>query len=242
MASIRLDIKSELPKAIRWTDQMTKQLPFAISQALNATAYGLNSVPGSKDSNVRNALNQATKQYLNQPKPFTQKAFFYKPSTKRNLIAEVFPSDKPGMNRARYLRYAIEGGQRVQKGFERALLAKVATTGRIPPGAQLTPSIHIKTDKHGNVTRGTIGRILKGLDDKGSRNRGYFFGEPSGSRNRAPGIYRRSRGQIFPYFFVTSRQSYSPRFPINEVADRVIQRRFGVYLRSSLERAVATAR
>jgi hypothetical protein len=242
MADIRLDIKSELPKAIRWTDQMTKQLPFAISQALNATAYGVNTIPGSKASNVRTALNNSTRQYLDRPTRFTQTAFFYKPSNKRHLVAEVFPSSKPGMNRARYLQYAIEGGTRVQKGFERRLLAEVAKTGRMPPRAQLIPSSHIKTDRHGNVTRSTIGRILKGLDDKGSRNRGYFFGEPRGDRHRAIGIYRRSKHQVFPYFFVTTQQSYRARFPINRVADTVIQRRFGTYLRSSLERAVATAR
>ena len=41
MATITLDIKSELPKAIRWTDTMTKQLPFAISQALNSTGFDI---------------------------------------------------------------------------------------------------------------------------------------------------------------------------------------------------------
>ena len=39
MASISLNIKSELPKLIKWTDAMTKQLPFAISQSLNDMAY-----------------------------------------------------------------------------------------------------------------------------------------------------------------------------------------------------------
>ena len=37
MATIKIDLKSELPSAIRWTDAMTKQLPFATSQALNST-------------------------------------------------------------------------------------------------------------------------------------------------------------------------------------------------------------
>jgi hypothetical protein len=39
MTAITLDIKSELPKAIAWTDAMTKQLPFATSQALNDMGY-----------------------------------------------------------------------------------------------------------------------------------------------------------------------------------------------------------
>ena len=44
MATITLDIKSELPKAIRWTDAMTKQLPFAISQALNSTGFSIRKI------------------------------------------------------------------------------------------------------------------------------------------------------------------------------------------------------
>ena len=60
MANLTLDIKSELPKAIRWTDQMTKQLPFAISQALNATAF-----------DARVAINSSTRQYFDKPNRFT---------------------------------------------------------------------------------------------------------------------------------------------------------------------------
>ncbi len=46
MTTIRLDIKSELPTAIRWTDTMTKQLPFAISQALNSVGFDGNQRSG----------------------------------------------------------------------------------------------------------------------------------------------------------------------------------------------------
>ena len=34
---IKLDIKSELPTAVKWTNEHTKQLPFSIAQALTAT-------------------------------------------------------------------------------------------------------------------------------------------------------------------------------------------------------------
>lgn len=39
MASIDINLKSELPKLIRWTDTAVKQLPFATSQAINDVAY-----------------------------------------------------------------------------------------------------------------------------------------------------------------------------------------------------------
>jgi hypothetical protein len=112
MASITLDIKSELPKAIRWTDTMTKQLPFAISQALNKTAF-----------DMRNAMNGATRQYFKNPVPFTQRAFLVNKSNKRDLTAEVYAERR----RARYLRTLISGGVVVQSlALSLALDAKAA--------------------------------------------------------------------------------------------------------------------
>ena len=64
MASISLNIRNELPKAVRWTDAMTKQLPFSISQALNATGF-----------DARTSLNSATRQYFDRPTKFIQRTF-----------------------------------------------------------------------------------------------------------------------------------------------------------------------
>lgn len=229
MATLTLDIKSELPKAIRWTDQMTKQLPFAISQALNSTAF-----------DARIALNGATRQYFDRPNRFTQSAFLYSRSTKRNLEATVFTNDQQGRDRARYLRFGIAGGTRPQKGFERKFLSQVVGTRSIPADAQLVPTGLVKLDASGNVSLATIKRIQKGLS--GNARGGFFVGTPKGG-NRPPGIYRRSREQLFPYFIATdTRSRYSPRFPMADIGQKVAQRRFGVYLRSSLEKALATAR
>ena len=229
MATITLDIKSELPKAIRWTDTMTKQLPFAISQALNSTAF-----------DARAALNGATRQYFDRPNRFTQSAFLAGKSTKRNLEATVYANDQQGRDRARYLRFGIQGGERPQKGFERKFLASIVGTRTIPTGAQLQPTSLVKLDGSGNVSLSTIKRIQKGLS--GNARGGFFVGTPKGG-NRPAGIYRRSREQLFPYFIATEGKArYKPRFPMSEIGQKVVQRRFGVYLRSSLERAVAGAR
>jgi hypothetical protein len=229
MATITLDIRSELPKAIRWTDTMTKQLPFAVSQALNASAF-----------DARTALNGATRQYFDKPNKFTQSAFLVQKTNKRELEATVYANDQQGRDRARYLRFGIAGGTRPQKGFERKFLAEVASTARIPSGAQLLPTSLVKLDGSGNVSLSTIKRIQKGLN--GNARGGFFIGTPRGG-DRPPGIYRRSREQLFPYFIATEQRSrYTPRLPMAEIGSKAVQRRFGVYLRSSLERALATAR
>lgn len=230
MATLTLDIKSELPKAIRWTDQMTKQLPFAISQALNATAF-----------DTRTALNGATRQYFDKPNRFTQTAFLVQKTNKRELEAVVYANAQQGRDRARYLRFGITGGTRPQKGFERKFLAEVSSTARIPSGAQLLPTSLVKLDASGNVTLSTIKRIQKGL--QGKARGGFFIGQPRNNPGLPPGIYRRSREQLFPYFIATDkRASYRPRFPMAEIGQKAAQRRFGVYLRSSLEKALASAR
>ena len=229
MASISLDIRSELPKAIRWTDQMTKQLPFAISQALNSTAF-----------DARVAINSSTRQYFDKPNRFTQSAFLAAKSTKRTLEATVYANDQQGRDRARYLRFGIAGGTRPQKGFERKFLGSIVGTRTIPAGAQLQPTSLVKRDASGGVSLATIKRIQKGLT--GNARGGFFIGTPKGG-DRPPGIYRRSRLQLFPYFIATQeRATYRPRFPMGEIGQKVVQRRFGQYLRSSLERALASAR
>ena len=72
MATLTLDIRSELPKAIRWTDAMTKQLPFAISQALNRTAF-----------DARTSLGGATRQYFDRPTTFIQNGWRVEKSKNR---------------------------------------------------------------------------------------------------------------------------------------------------------------
>lgn len=229
MATLTLDIRSELPKAIRWTDQMTKQLPFAISQALNATAF-----------DARVAINSSTRQYFDKPNRFTQSAFFVQRSTKRNLEALVFAEASPGKDRARYLKYGIQGGQRVQKGFERKFLAEVVGSRTIPAGAQLVPTSLVRLNASGNVSLATIKRIQKGLATTGTGT--FFVGTPKGG-NRPAGIYRRSKGQLFPYFLaIESRANYQRRLPIVNIGGKVAQRRFGGYLRTSLSKALETAR
>lgn len=228
MATLTLDIQSELPKAIRWTDAMTKQLPFAISQALNASAF-----------DARTALNGSTRQYFDRPNRFTQSAFLVQKTNKRELEAIVYANAQQGRDRARYLRYGIQGGERRQKGFEKKFLAEIVGTRTIPSNAQLVPTSLVKLDGSGNVSLSTIKRIQNGLS--GNARGGFFIGTPKGG-NRPPGIYRRSREQLFPYFIATTdRGSYRPRLPMAEIGSKAVQRRFGGYLRSSLEKALTTA-
>jgi len=230
MASITLDIKSELPMAMLWSTTLAKQLPFATSVALNQTAF-----------DVRQTLNTDTTRFFDRPNRFTQTAFLVNKSTKQDLQVTIYANADKGYDRARYLQYGIDGGVRRQKGFEKKFLGQVAATARIPSGAELIPTRLVKLDASGNVSLATIKRIQAGL--QGNARGGFFIGQPRNNPNLPPGIYRRSRLQLFPYFFASDKRSaYRPRFPIAQLGTDKAQAVFAGYLRSSLEKALATAR
>jgi hypothetical protein len=222
MATLTLDIKSELPKAIRWTDQMTKQLPFAISQALNKSAF-----------DARTALGGATRQYFDRPTPFIQNGWRVEKSNKRNLIATVFPEAK----REPYLRRNITGGRRGTKPFEARFLGEAAES--LSSSLKLIPAV-VRRNAQGNVSLAALRRITGQI---GATGRGsVFVGTPRGN-NRPPGVYQRgTKNRLIPLFVAVPSATYRPIFPLNQIGTKVVERRFGGYLRSSLERAVATAR
>jgi hypothetical protein len=56
-------------------------------------------------------------------------------------------------------------------------------------------------------------------------------------------VYQRTaKGKLRPLFIAVPRARYGKMFPMAEIGQKVIDRRFGDYLRSSLEKAVASAR
>lgn len=216
-----------LARFSRFGQQVQKQMPFAASQALNAVAF-----------DARTALNGATRGYFDRPNKFTQSAFLVQKSSKRNLIVAIYANDQPGRNRAKYLRPEIQGGTRRAKGFER-YFAGVANDGTIPQGYALVPTRNVKLNAQGNVSMATLKQITKGLS--GSKRGGFFIGTPRHS-TRPPGVYRRSREQLFAYFIAQPAPSYRSRFPMPDIAGKVVGRKFNGYFMSSLERALATAR
>ena len=227
---ISLTIDQDLSKATEWTKAVGKQLPFATKNAVNDVAF-----------DARAALNSGTKGAFHVPVKFTQNAFFtQKAKDKRNVIAFVYAKDDEGKDRARYLRFGIAGGSRPQKGMDAYFANAVPNDGTIPPGAYFMPTSLVKTNASGNVTQATLRRISKGIS--GDPRGGFFIGTPRGG-NRPPGIYRRSRNQLQPYFIATtSRPGYTGRFDIEAIGAKVIQRKFGIHFNAALSKALSTAR
>lgn len=113
--------EADFNKAIKDLDRtQRKQIPFAISQAINDTAH-------------KSTLNlqKGARIHLDRPTPFTLKGFKFRRSTKRNLSATVYVA--PIQNK--YLRYQIEGGTRkagVEGGVSVPVNVKLNKYGNIP--------------------------------------------------------------------------------------------------------------
>lgn len=219
MADLQIDIQSDLPRALRWLRAMQGQLPFAISQALNQTGF-----------DVRKALAEETRRYFDNPTRFTETAFIVQRGTKANPTVLVgAQANRP------YFGPQIRGGRRYPKGYEGYF--RGMSRGRIR--GKMVPTKYALDDK-GNPRKGVFAEIAQGLSttDRG----GFFIGKPKGG-NRPAGVYRRSRGQLYPYFIEVSREPrYRARFPMLLIGQVTISQVAGPYLRSSLERALASAR
>tara|TARA_Y100000593_G_C4209574_1_gene286086 strand:+ start:25 stop:795 length:771 start_codon:yes stop_codon:yes gene_type:complete len=239
---IKVDIKSELPAAISWTNEHTKQLPFSVAQALNSVVAGSKFLPGSKDSSIVSALKKASNRAFDKPKKFTTDAWrLGKKANKRTLTAQLIPkSTKKGADREPYLRPQIRGGQRGMKPFE----AKLAShpLANLPTGSRLVPISEnfespLRIDQYGNVPKGTLNHIYKNVNTKG--NRTFLIGTPRNG-GRSPGVYwrRRENHQLWKIFDAVSSVSYSPRLRVEQIAQQTVTKEFGNQMRFWLAKNV----
>ena len=217
---ISLTIDQDLKGFDRFLNNNRKQLPFATSVALNNTGF-----------DMRNAFNKGTLSAFNKPTRFTQKAFLTTKSKKTNLIVHVFAKDKEGSDAARYLRFGVKGGARPAKGYER-FFSGLPNDGTV--NAYFIPS-QIKVDGFGNVTRANLKKVSAAV-----QNNKAFIGTPRNS-SRPPGIYERDGNKLITRFVsVSTKPTYTGRFNIEAIAEKVIQRRFNEYFNKAMKKAIET--
>lgn len=198
---MRIDISVDLKGVMRGLDDVARrQVPFAMSVALNETAKA---VQATEENKVRGVFDR--------PTPSTISAIYSTRSTKANLAVIIGVKDKAGSNipPAKYLRAQIEGGSRSSKRFEVALRA----AGVLPHGYYVVHGEGVSLDVWGNQSRGQIVQILSwfkafpesgrrsNMTDKrraalikGGRTRRaieYFAVQPGDKSGLHPGIWQR---------------------------------------------------
>ena len=224
MAQIEAKVDWNAKLVRTWLGAYGKQVPFAIKNALNDVAF-----------EDRKSIGKSAKTVFDRPTAFIVNGWRVDKATKQNLTAIV----KPEAKREPYLRANIKGGQRGVKPYEAAFKGAATTS---PPSSKFFPTNYQRKDSKGNVTRGTLSKIIDSAS-KGAKGRNsYFIGRPTGG-SRPYGVYQRMAKGLRPVFLAATRQmTYSPVYPIQEIGGKVVTRRYESYLKRRLEQAIKTAR
>lgn len=222
MINVTIDAR-QLERARVFAATISNQLPFATAGALSATAR-----------DVQLALKTQTTQSFTDPVAFTKNAFRYDKATKASQVATVYSlPDRP------YISTQTFGGQRRWKAYEGFIRGLAQSSGQPLPAGKLIPT-SLARNAAGNPKRNLFG-LLESKTSTTDRG-GFFIGTPRGG-NRPPGVYRRSRERLFPYFVVSdSEPRYEARFPFEKVGNMTAAKTFPSHLSKFLERAMATAR
>ena len=193
--------------------KLIKQVPFALSQALNDTAL-----------DVKAAEEDELGVVLDNPTPFTRRGFFVKRSSKRKLVAKVGVKSI----QAKYLRYQVEGGTRRPNG--KALLvpqkARLNQYGNLPKGS-------VARSKAKKTTF-VVSRGAKAAEHL----RPGVYQRP---KRLAKGSKREAKKLKQLVSFEAS-ATYKPKFDPVSVARRVLRKRLKSHFSRRFAQAMATAR
>jgi len=227
----------------RMSNMVARQMPFAISKALNDTAKSL--VAKNKQDMGR---------IFDRPVPWTLNAFTYKPARKYENTVTIRRKD---MQRKRhYLEVQNEGGLRGQTGMERAFQMNLPYGGILQ---HVTPTKATRLNKHGNMSPGFRNQMMSAMrvssdpkmrsPVKGQTRSGgakYFvpnIDHPLGQGSKA-GVYQRmSKGRLRKVLnFIDRGIAYRPKLRFEERMALYGSNIYKKRLSASLKYAMATAK
>lgn len=234
---------SGLRERLQMLDRLEReQLPFAAALALTGTAQ-----------DVKQGLVEEMAAVFDRPTRWTLNSLFVEPATKETMKARVWMKDEApgngGKPATEWLAPQVFGGSRKQKRSEKLL----TDPGQLPPGQYILPGKGMKLDAYGNISRGTMNKILSGL--------GSQFDKYANSTDS-----RRSAGNLKRYFILRKgnrplgiaertgrgangmrmviafgrRPEYSKRFDFFAVAERIAEDRLPIRFELALARALGT--
>jgi hypothetical protein len=192
-----------------------------------------------------------TRRVFNAPTTYTQRAFFTQWATASNLQARVGVKNQSGgrLTPVHWLYAEVEGGEREQKAFERAL----SNMGFLSSGDSAVPTGAAPRDAYGNVGGGTIRSILSQLQTqqggtpakrRRSAKTATYFGVPMGTRSGVltPGVYMRTGGVKQIFAFQQGKRRYSKRLDFFAVGRRAADERFPIEARLAMKQAIDLTR
>lgn len=252
---LRIQVDADEMLARQFTELERQNLPFAIVQACNATAF-----------EIRETWKRTAPRVFDRPTPMTVNAAQYRKATKQRLYAEIFIRDEAhkGTPPSKYLLPQVEGGDRRLKGMERLLMSK----GAMPQGTFAVAGKGAPLDQFGNVRSGQVRQILSQLG--AGREAGYTSNESEVGRSRRlkrqrkrggggsffvvkqrrgklrPGIYERITSgfgsAVRSIFIFVTRARYRPRYDIYGLAQRQWNKLMPFHFNRELQKALQTSK
>lgn len=250
MSQIKIDVDADNMLGRTFSELERKNLPFAIMQACNATAF-----------EIRQQWERASTRVFDRPTRMTQRAAQYRKATKSRHYAEIYLRDEAsnGTPPAKYLLPQVEGGVRRKKGFEVLLQQR----GAMPPGMFAVAGRGADLDGHGNARPRQISQILSQLGARqdalqnqsetsvkrrrAKRKRGgEYFAVPAKRGRLLPGIYERIAtgfgSAVKSIFIFTRNATYQPRYNIFGLAQRAWDKTMPFYFNRELSKALESSK
>lgn len=222
------------------SEAVTKQVPFALSQAINDAMYdGLEEVEDEIAS------------VFDRPTRFTLKAFRVQRSSKRKLQASILRKDVVAGRH--YLEVQEKGGTRGQTGLEKLMDARVAYDGVL---RSVIPARGARLTQAGNWSPRQRNQVLSAIQAqrdtrsntsaasrKRNSSRGAYFVPRSGSK-LSPGVYQRmKRGKVKKIVHFSGKApKYNRRFKFYERSLKRINQRLPAHFDRRLKAAMASSR
>ena len=227
---MKLTITTNIEQVKRELMGQQKQVLFAASKALNATA-----------KEVQKGVPAMLQKSLDRPTPFTtsEKSTFIKHATKDQLTASVFFKDR----QASYLRWQVEGGLRAptNKALRLPSAVQLDQFGNLPRG--IIKQLISIARKESKLQKRTARRI------KVSNKLEIFYGDPKdgGGKNFPPGIYKIvklgiGRSRLIPLIvFPAVSARYTKRIDFEGMARPIVASTFGPEFEKALRDALSSA-
>lgn len=244
---IEIKIKHNFASMLRQIDgQFKKQIPYATSRAINNIA-----------KTAQREVVAEMRDKFDRPTPFTLNSTFIKFSTKHNLTARIYIKDRElakSKALADSIGHQFSGGSRIRSRLEYWL----SNAGYITSSEFVVPASGAKLDQYGNLSRGSIAKILSQLR-AGPDAASYRTGSARSKSKRALAGYFWSRGgklargvwertafaqgsAVKPVLIVIKSPSYRQRINMDAIGIRVINRDFQSEFTKQFNQAVRTAR
>jgi hypothetical protein len=188
---------------------------------------------------------------IDRPTRWTMNSLFVQAGTKQKPEARVAFKDRAsnGTPAGQYLQPQVFGGDRKQKRSERALIHM----GKMGPRQYVRPGAGAKLDRHGNITKAGMSRILGHVKTQGaipasgmqrtSRGGDFFFAEIDGNK----GVWQRVRSGfgdgVRPVLMQMDRAPrYRKRFAFFEVAQNTVRARYARVSTAVIDEVLRSAR